>query len=91
MPQKLNNHYHIDLTSHEEEEFLETLIYMERVGGGWNRAKLSDAVVTIVYDCHYINKHTTPGRPFFWIITAANTIRVTRRVGKAWFNHFFID
>ena len=53
------------LTDHEEEELWETLVYMGRVGGGWTRAELSDAVVTIVDARRYINKHPTPGRPFF--------------------------
>ena len=40
---------------------------------------------------HYINKHPTPGHPFVRLGTAANTIRVNRRVWKVWFTHLFID
>ena len=88
---KLNNHHHVALTAQEEEELVKTLIYTERVVGGWNLAELSDAVVTIVYAHHYINKHPTPGRPFVRLRMEANTIRVNRRVGKAWFTRFFVD
>ena len=31
---KLKNHHHMLITDHEEEELVETLIYMEREGGG---------------------------------------------------------
>ena len=61
---------------------METLIYMARVGGGWTHAEPIDAVVTIVEARHYINKHSTLGRPFVRLITAANTIRVNHNVGK---------
>ena len=89
--QKLKNHHHRVLTAHEEEDFLETLIYMERMGGGWIHAELSDTFSIRVDACHYINTHPTPGRTFVQISTAANTIRVNRRVGKDWFTRFFID
>ena len=79
------------LTAHHEEELAETLIYMERVGGGWTCADLSNAMVTIVDACYCINKHPTLGRTFVWISTADNNIRVKRCVGKAWFTRFFID
>ena len=88
---KLKNHHHMALTAHEEDELAETLIYMEYVGGGWTRAELSNAVITIVEALHYINKHLTPRHPFVWLSTAANTIRAHRRVGKAWFTRFLID
>ena len=91
MPRKLNNHHRMVLTAHEEKKLVETLIHMERVGGGWTCAELSDTVVPIVDACHYINKHPTPGRPFVGISTTANTIRVNRRVGKSWFTCFFVD
>ena len=87
----LKNHPHMALTAHNEGELVDMLIYMERVGGGWIHAGLSEYVVTIMDARHYINKHPTLGRPFVRLITTANTIRVIRRVGKAWFTIFFID
>ena len=79
------------LTSHKEEELVEMLIHMDRVGIEWTRAELSNAAVAIVDARHYINKHPTPGLPFVRISMAANIIRVNRHVGKAWFTRFFID
>ena len=64
MPRELKNHEHMVLTAHEDKKLVETLIYMEHVGGGWTRTDMSDAVVTIVDAQRYINKHPTPGRPF---------------------------
>ena len=70
---------------------MDTLIYMEIVGGGWTCAELSDSVVAIVDACHYINKHPTSGCLLVCISMASKTIEVNRRVGKAWFTRFFID
>ena len=70
---------------------VDTLIYMEIVGGGWTCAELSDSVVAIVDACHYINKHPTLGCLLVCISMASKTIEVNRRVGKAWFTRFFID
>ena len=78
------------LAAHEGEELVKTLIYMERVGGGWTCAKLSEDMVTIMEAHHYINNHSTLGCPLVWLRTAANTTRVNQRVGKAWFTRFFI-
>ena len=70
---------------------MDTLIFMERVGGRWNHADLSDTVVTIVDNCHYINNHPTLGYPFVWISTMDNTIRFNWRIWEVWFTRLFID